>query len=155
MRNKKVLRICCLKAHLHEHPSYSDSNHERPSRSFERECRNVASQSQNWSDQQLCLNRFKLCVWFASRRIIQRASRSFEQYFSVFLEIRSLVEQDLFRFFFWRLMLSFEPVVVGCWSLMTTLWPICCDWDTRVNETRKNNFSSLFWKILFFFQKSC
>ncbi len=38
-------------------------------------------QSHNRSDLRLCLNRFKLCDWFVSRRIIQRASRSFEQCF--------------------------------------------------------------------------
>ncbi len=31
-------------------------------------------------------------------------------------------------------MLSFEQVVAGHWSLMTTLQPIHCDWDARVNE---------------------
>ncbi len=31
-------------------------------------------------------------------------------------------------------MLSFEQIVAVCWLMMTTLRPICCDWDARVNE---------------------
>ncbi len=75
----------CFKAHLHERPSHSDSSCQRLSHLFEHESCEVASRRQNQSDQWLCLNRFKLCNWFASRKIIAaRKSLIWAVFFGVF-----------------------------------------------------------------------
>ncbi len=96
---------------------------QRPSRSFELESRNVASQPQNRSDRRLCLNRFKLCDRFASGRIIaaSKSLGSFEQcFFGVFGNSSFELIRIYFEFFSTTdviLMLSFEQVVTGRWWL--------------------------------------
>ncbi len=110
-----------LKAYLNEHPSCSVSSRQHPSRSFEHESREVASQLQIWSNQRLCLNWFKLCDWLASCRIIA-ASKSliWTVFFGVFgnwkLIAFSFYEENemitgFVLIFFLLLMLSLEQVI--------------------------------------------
>ncbi len=121
-----------VQVHLYERPSHSFSSRQRPSRSFEYESCELGSQSQNWSDQRLCLNRFKLCDWFANHRIIAASELLvWTVFFSAFGNLKSSRTGFVLIFF------SATDVIVWTssrWSLTNILWPIRYDWNTLVNE---------------------